>query len=85
MSLRREPSGSATTMFRIRKGIKPIIVEAQTFPRYHFGECLSGAGGDVLRQVGLEAEMYKRKYACKEGVKVTASAANRTFKHKTLA
>src|SRR6266516_2698774 len=64
------PSGSASAMFLSREGIKPLIVEAETFPRYHIGESLTGGGGQVLRQLGLETEMYKRKYPCKQGVKV---------------
>jgi flavin-dependent dehydrogenase len=57
-------------MFLAREGIKPVIVEAETFPRYHIGESLTGGGGQVLRQLGLEKEMYRRKYPCKQGVKV---------------
>ena len=57
-------------MFLAREGIKPLIIEQETFPRYHIGESLTGGGGQVLRQLGLEAEMYKRKYPCKQGVKV---------------
>lgn len=64
------PSGSACAMFLIREGIKPVIVEAETFPRYHIGESMTGAGGKVIRDLGLEAEMYKRKYPTKQGVKV---------------
>ena len=64
------PAGSASAMFLAREGIKPVIVEAETFPRYHIGESLTGGGGQVLRQLGLEKEMYRRKYPCKQGVKV---------------
>ena len=64
------PAGSASAMFLAREGIKPLIIEQERFPRYHIGESLTGGGGQVLRQLGLEAEMYKRKYPCKQGVKV---------------
>jgi len=64
------PAGSASAMFLAREGIKPVIVEAVKFPRYHIGESLTGGGGQVLRQLGLEEEMYRRKYPCKQGVKV---------------
>ena len=57
-------------MFLAREGIKPLIIEQEKFPRYHIGESLTGGGGQVLRQLGLEAEMYKRKYPCKQGVEV---------------
>src|SRR5438046_7964106 len=64
------PGGSATAMFLLNEGIKPIIVEAETFPRYHIGESMTGAGGKVLRDLGLADEMYNRKYPTKQGVKV---------------
>src|SRR5262249_17696783 len=64
------PGGSATAMFLLREGIKPIIVEAETFPRYHIGESMTGAGGKVLRDLGLTDEMYRRKHPTKQGVKV---------------
>ena len=64
------PAGAASAMFLAREGIKPLIVEQEKFPRYHIGESLTGGGGQVLRQLGLEAEMYRRKYPCKQGVKV---------------
>lgn len=64
------PAGSAAAMFLIQEGVKPIIVEAETFPRYHIGESMTGAAGKILRELGLEAEMYHRKFPVKQGVKV---------------
>ena len=64
------PGGAATAMFLLREGIKPLIVEAETFPRYHIGESLTGAGGKLLRELGLESEMYRRKHPTKQGVNV---------------
>jgi flavin-dependent dehydrogenase len=64
------PAGAASAIFLIRQGIRPIIIEQETFPRYHIGESLTGAGGEVLRDMGFEAEMYRRKYPCKQGVRV---------------
>ena len=45
------PAGSASAMFLAREGIKPVIVEAEKFPRYHIGESLTGGGGQVLLKV----------------------------------
>ena len=64
------PAGSASSMFLARQGIKSVIVEQERFPRYHIGESLTGGGGQVLRELGLADEMYRRKYPCKQGVKV---------------
>src|SRR5438105_13530518 len=69
------PGGSATAMFLAREGIKPIILEAARFPRYHIGESMTGAGGKVLRDLNLAAEMYKRRYPTKQGVKVYGQSA----------
>lgn len=64
------PAGAASAMFLLEQGIKPVIVERETFPRYHIGESMTGAAGQVLRQLGFEAEMYRRKYPVKRGVTV---------------
>jgi len=64
------PAGSAAAMFLIREGIKPVIVESKQFPRYHIGESMTGAQGKVVRDLGLESEMTRRKYPVKKGTKV---------------
>src|SRR5215472_4868444 len=73
------PGGSATAMFLLREGIKPIIVEAETFPRYHIGESMTGAGGKVLRDLGVAEETYKRKHPTKQGVKVYGQSTKGTW------
>lgn len=73
------PGGSASAMFLIRQGIKPIIVEAEAFPRYHIGESMTGAGGKVLRDLGLGEEMYRRKHPTKQGVKVYGQSTRGTW------
>ena len=69
------PAGAASAMFLIEQGIKPVIIERETFPRFHIGESLTGAGGKALRDLGLEAEMYRRKHPTKQGVKVYGQSA----------
>ena len=56
------PGGSALAMFLIREGIKPIIVENESFPRYHIGESMTGKCGGIVRQLGLGEEMLKRRH-----------------------
>jgi 1H-pyrrole-2-carbonyl-[peptidyl-carrier protein] brominase len=73
------PAGSAAAMFLLREGIKPVIIEQEKFPRYHIGESLTGAGGKVLRDLGLEAEMYRREYPTKQGVKVYGQSKRGTW------
>ena len=69
------PAGATAAMFLLREGIKPVIVEAETFPRYHIGESMTGAGGKVLRDLGLTEAMYQRQYPTKQGVKVYGQSA----------
>jgi len=73
------PAGSASAMFLMREGIKPLIVEATEFPRYHIGESLTGAGGKVLRDLGFEDEMYRRGFPKKQGVKVFGQSDRGTW------
>jgi FADH2-dependent halogenase len=69
------PGGAATAMFLVRQGIKPIILEQETFPRFHIGESLTGEAGQVLRRLGFEDEMVKREHPVKHGVKVYGASA----------
>jgi len=69
------PSGAASALFLLEQGLTPTLVEADTFPRYHIGESMTGAAGQVLRELGLEAEMRRRQYPIKCGVKVYGQSA----------
>lgn len=73
------PGGTAAAMFLLREGIKPYIIEQEDFPRYHIGESLTGAGGKVLRDLGLTDEMYQRKHPTKQGVKVYGQSKRGTW------
>jgi flavin-dependent dehydrogenase len=64
------PGGAASAMFLAKEGIQALIIEQERFPRYHIGESLTGAGGKVLRDLGLDGRMYDRRHPTKQGVKV---------------
>lgn len=64
------PAGASAALFLEKEGISSIIVEQQTFPRYHIGESMTGEAGKVIRDLGLESEMVARNYPVKKGVKV---------------
>ena len=64
------PGGSTAAMYLIRKGIKPIIIEKESFPRYHIGESMTGECGGILRDLGLTDKMTQANYPIKHGVKV---------------
>jgi flavin-dependent dehydrogenase len=66
-------------MFLAREGIKPVIIEMEEFPRYHIGESLTGAGGKVLRDLGLEDAMMKAGHPQKQGVKVVGTSGKTSW------
>jgi flavin-dependent dehydrogenase len=68
------PGGSASAMFLLREGIKPVIIEKTSFPRYHIGESMSGECGAVLRVLGLEPDMLSRRHPIKHGLHVFGQA-----------
>jgi FADH2-dependent halogenase len=47
------PGGAASALYLLRQGITPLIVERETFPRFHIGESLSGEAGGILRDLGF--------------------------------
>jgi len=57
-------------MYLLRQGIKPVIVERDTFPRYHIGESMTGEGGAVVRDLGFETQMLEDGHQVKSGVTV---------------
>src|SRR5712691_10203620 len=68
--VRGAPAGSASAMFLAREGISSVIIEQETFPRYHIGESMSGECGAILRRLGLEADMTNRQHPIKRGLTV---------------
>jgi len=64
------PGGATAAMYLLREGIQPVIIEKETFPRYHIGESMTGECGGIVRDLGLGDEMIARKHPVKHGVKV---------------
>jgi flavin-dependent dehydrogenase len=64
------PGGATSAMYLARHGIQSVIIEKETFPRYHIGESMTGECGSIIRDLGFEEEMLKRHYPKKHGVKV---------------
>jgi flavin-dependent dehydrogenase len=64
------PGGATAAMYLLREGIKPIIIEKESFPRYHIGESMTGECGGVVRDLGLGDVMLKQGHPIKHGVKV---------------
>ena len=64
------PAGSCTALRLVERGVKPVIVEKEPFPRYHIGESMTGEAGGLLRELGLEDEMLANPNPIKHGVNV---------------
>jgi flavin-dependent dehydrogenase len=64
------PGGAATALYLLQRGIQPLIVERQSFPRFHIGESLTGECGNAVRQLDLEKELLAQNYPIKYGVNV---------------
>ena len=64
------PAGSTSAMFLAREGISSVIIEQETFPRYHIGESMSGECGAILQRLGLEADTTNRQHPIKRGLTV---------------
>ena len=47
------PAGAAVSMRLRKRGITPVIVERETFPRFHIGESMTGEAGNLVRELGF--------------------------------
>lgn len=64
------PGGAATALYLIQSGIKPLLIERQSFPRFHIGESLSGECGNSIRKLNLDTQLGSQNYPVKYGVNV---------------
>jgi len=71
------PGGAATAMYLLRRGIRPLIIEKEVFPRYHIGESMTGECALIIRDLGLEEKM--RTHPEKQGVKVYGNSKRGTW------
>lgn len=59
------PAGSASALFLGQRGIDCVVIEEDSFPRFHVGESLTGWAAETVRNFGLGEEMVKRKFPVK--------------------
>ena len=74
------PAGSATSIYLARKGIQSVIIEKDSFPRYHIGESLTGEVGQRIRDLGLGQYMASAGHPSKFGVNVYGPKGQHTFR-----
>ena len=64
------PAASCTALFLQQYGIQSLMVERDSFPRFHIGESLTGEVGGLLRELGIETHLRESGYPVKHGVRV---------------
>ena len=73
------PAGCASAMNLINIGLKPVIVEVQTFPRFHIGESLTTECTDALNRLGLKTKLESLSAPQKYGVRIFSSHPQNSF------
>jgi flavin-dependent dehydrogenase len=69
------PGGASAALQLAQHGVQCVIVERETFPRYHIGESMTGEAGALLRELGLGDRMLAAAHPQKQGVKVYGRSA----------
>ena len=73
------PTGTICALSLLEAGIKPVIIEKESFPRYHIGESLTGKAGQLLRELGLGSYLEARNFPVKHGVTVYGAKGDNNF------
>lgn len=73
------PGGSAAAIWLRRKGLDVVMVERDTFPRFHIGESFTGECGQQVRALGLEEQMGRLEYPVKYGTAVYGANGSSRF------
>jgi len=73
------PAGTASAMNLLREGFSPVIIEADTFPRFHIGESLTTECVDGLNRLGLAQQLKKLSAPRKKGVRIFSKYPENSF------
>jgi hypothetical protein len=71
------PAGAVAGAYLARSGIRPLIVEKETFPRFAIGESLLPCGNDILKDLGVWPELERGGFLKKYGADFTSGHAKR--------
>jgi flavin-dependent dehydrogenase len=64
------PAGATAAMRLLERGVTPLIVERERFPRFHVGEAMTGEGGSIVRELGIHDKLSEDDHTIKFGVNV---------------
>jgi flavin-dependent dehydrogenase len=67
------PSGSSYAMTLGRRGHSVLVLERETFPRFHIGESLLTYTADVLEQLGVLERMCQAGFVIKRGIELASN------------
>lgn len=70
------PAGAASSLHLLKRGVTPLLIEREEFPRFHIGESMTGECGNLVRELGFEAEMIEQQHPVKHGVVVSGAKGN---------
>lgn len=73
------PGGATCAAYLSRAGLSSVIIERESFPRFHIGESLTGETGNLLRELGLEQALNEMGNPIKLGVRVYGASGKNTF------
>lgn len=73
------PAGAGAALHLLQAGVKPVLVEKETFPRYHIGESLTGECGACLKRLGLQEKLVAERNPIKYGVTVWGANGKNQF------
>lgn len=69
------PAGSTTAGLLSKAGQKVLLLEKETFPRFHIGESLIPYGNDVLHELGVWDKLESKGFMPKHGAEFTLGNA----------
>jgi flavin-dependent dehydrogenase len=70
------PAGATAALRLLQRGVTPLILEREQFPRYHIGEAMTGEAGAIVRELGFGDQMGADGHIVKHGVRVFGSRGN---------